>query len=155
MSSNGQRPTKDEFFMEMVQVARKRSTCLRRSVGAVLVVNDRAVAIGYNGAPIGFKHADEVGCYRQTHNIPSGQQLDKCRGIHAEQNVILQAARFGIATDGATLYCSTKPCSTCAKLIVGAGITRIVYEEDYNDDFTDNIIEEAKTLGIEFVQYKR
>ena len=138
------RPTWDEYFMEMADLAATRSTCLRRNVGAVIVKDRRAIATGYNGAPQGVKHCDEIGgCLRQQLNVPSGQRHEICRALHAEQNAIIQAAAMGHAIEDSTIYITHKPCVICAKMIINAGIKRIVIKEDYPDEMSEKILEEA------------
>lgn len=127
------RPTWDEYFMEVAHVVMKRSTCLRRQVGAVLVKDKRILATGYNGAPSGLGHCSEVGCLRQQMNIPSGERHEICRGAHAEQNAIAQAALIGVSTRDSEIYVTAHPCSVCAKILINAGVLRIVYEGDYPD----------------------
>ena len=123
------RPSWDEYFMEIAWLVSKRSTCLRRKVGAILVKDKRILATGYNGAPKGFKHCKEVGCIRQKLNVPSGERHELCRGLHAEQNAIIQAAVFGVSIRGSTMYITTFPCSVCAKMIVNAEIKEVIYDE--------------------------
>ena len=124
----------DDYFMEIASVVAKRSTCLRRQVGAVLVKDKHILATGYNGAPKGLGHCETVGCLRQELGVPSGERHELCRALHAEQNAIIQAARMGVQIEGATLYCTLAPCSLCAKMIVNAGIVRVVFMGDYPDD---------------------
>ena len=145
-----ERPSWDEYFMRIVCEVSKRSTCLRRQVGAILVLDKRILATGYNGAPIGLKHCSEVGCLRQKHNVPSGERHELCRGLHAEENAILQAARYGTRIDGATLYVTLVPCVLCTKMIINAGITRIVAASDYPDQLASQMLEEAG-IELEFV----
>ena len=128
--------------------ARSRTTCLRRGVGAVLTRNNRTLATGYNGAPPGHKHCGEIGCIREQMNVPSGERHELCRAVHAEQNIIVQCARFGTPTDGTTLYCTNKPCSICAKLIISAGIIRVVYKDGYPDDLTDLMLSTIEVIKI-------
>jgi dCMP deaminase len=138
------RPSWDEYFMQIADVAATRSTCLRRRVGAVLVYDRRILATGYNGVPSGIAHCSERGCLREELGVPSGTQHELCRGLHAEQNALIQAARHGgIAADGATLYCTTQPCVQCAKLLVNAGVRRIVYRESYPDELAAALLAEA------------
>jgi dCMP deaminase len=144
------RPSWDSYFMEIAHVVAKRSTCLRRQVGAVIVKDKRIMTTGYNGAPTGIAHCEEVGCLRDELNIPSGQRHELCRGIHAEQNAIIQAAIWGIGIKGATLYCTTQPCALCAKMLINAGITRIVYEGNYPDTLAMRLLEEA---GVEVIPF--
>ena len=138
------RPTWDEYFMEMAELTAKRATCARRQVGAVIVKDNRAVATGYNGAPRGLAHCDEIGgCMRQKLGIPSGQRHELCRALHAEQNAIISAASMGNAIEGGTIYITHQPCVICAKMIVNAGIQRIVVREGYPDDLSKEILDEA------------
>jgi dCMP deaminase len=137
------RPGWDEYFMEITHLVAKRSTCLRRQVGAVLVKDKNILATGYNGAPSGVAHCLDVGCLREQLGIPSGQRHELCRGLHAEQNAIIQAARHGTNIDGATLYSTTMPCIICSKMIINAGINRVVYEEGYADTLAAELIGES------------
>ncbi len=138
------RPSWDEYFMEMAELTAKRSTCLRRNVGAVIVKDKRAVATGYNGAPKGIAHCEEKGgCLREKLSIPSGQRHELCRALHAEQNAIIQAAAMGNSIEGGTIYITHQPCVICAKMIVNAGIKRIVVREGYPDKLAVEILEEA------------
>jgi dCMP deaminase len=138
------RPTWDEYFMEMAELTAKRSTCSRRQVGAVIVRDNRAVATGYNGAPRGLAHCEEKGgCLRQQLNIPSGQRHELCRALHAEQNAIISAASMGNAIEDGTIYITHQPCVICAKMIVNAGIKRIVVKEGYPDELAVEILNEA------------
>jgi len=143
------RPAWPEYFMDITKLVSRRSTCLRRSVGAVLVKDKRILATGYNGAPAGLKHCEEVGCLRVDSAVPSGMRHELCRGLHAEQNVIIQAAFHGISIQGATLYCTNKPCVICSKMIINAGIMKVYYEEGYDDSLSDQMLAEA---GIETVR---
>ena len=137
------RPGWDEYFMEMAELARKRTTCLRRGVGAVIVKDNRVMATGYNGVPRGIKHCSEVGCLREQMGVPSGKMHELCRGLHAEQNAIIQAACLGQSIEGATLYCTTQPCIICTKMIINAGIKRVVIKESYPDKLAQEMAEEA------------
>lgn len=137
------RPDWDEYFMEMAEVARKRSTCTRRTVGAVIVKDKRIMATGYNGVPTGIEHCDKRGCLRDQLKVPSGQRHELCRGLHAEQNAIIQAAYLGQSVSGGTLYCTNQPCIICAKMIVNAGIERIVIKEGYPDELALDMLNEA------------
>lgn len=139
-----ERPTWDEYFMDIAQLVSKRSTCLRRSVGAVLVKDKRVLATGYNGVPSGIRHCSEVGCLREQMNIPSGERVELCRGLHAEQNAIIQAALHGVSVKGATLYVNLHPCILCTKMIINAGIVQIFYEEGYSDQLSIEMLEESK-----------
>lgn len=144
------RPSWPEYFMTIAEMVAKRSTCLRRHVGAVLVKDKRILATGYNGAPAGLKHCEEVGCIRQNASIPSGERHELCRGLHAEQNAIIQAAYHGISISGSTLYCTNKPCVICSKMLINAGIEKIFYKEGYDDPLADQMITES---GIETVRF--
>lgn len=145
-----ERPSWDEYFMQVVHLVKTRSTCLRRKVGAVIVKDKRILATGYNGAPVGCRHCEETGCLRQKLNVPSGERHELCRAIHAEQNAIVQAAKAGTSIDGSTIYVSAQPCVICAKLLINAGITRIVFEGDYPDELSKELLDES---GIELVRY--
>ncbi len=138
------RPSWDEYFLEMAQLVSKRSTCLRRSVGAVLVRNKRILATGYNGAPSGLKHCIEIGCMRLKLNIPSGQRHELCRALHAEQNALIQSSLHGISVKGATLYATTQPCVICAKMLINAGIVEIVITQGYPDKLAMEFLKQAK-----------
>ncbi len=135
--------------MEMAVLASKRSTCLRRQVGAVIVKDRRVLATGYNGVPSGITHCSVVGCLREKLGVPSGKMHELCRGLHAEQNAIIQAALHGVSIKGATLYCTNLPCIICAKMIINAGLNKIVYLDGYADDLTEDMLREA---GIEYVK---
>ncbi len=137
------RPTWEEYFMDITRLVAKRATCLRRQVGAVLVKDKRLLATGYNGAPSGLAHCLEVGCLREKNQIPSGERHELCRGLHAEQNAIIQAAFHGISIQGATLYCTNLPCIICAKMVINAGIKEIIYDGGYADTLTQEMLLEA------------
>lgn len=137
------RPSFDEYFMEIAKIVSKRSTCLRRQVGAIIVKDNHILATGYNGAPKGFKHCEEVGCVREKIGVPEGQRHELCRGLHAEQNAIIQAAVFGISIRNATIYTTHFPCSVCAKMLVNAEIKEIVYLNDYPDELAKEILRES------------
>lgn len=146
-----ERPSWDEYFISIAYLVSMRSTCLRRRVGAVLVRDRRIIATGYNGAPTGLRHASEVGCLREELNVPSGERHELCRGLHAEQNAIIQAALHGVSTKGATLYCTHCPCSLCTKMLINAGIGKVIYVEGYPDWLAKQIADEA---GLEVRQFK-
>ena len=130
--------------MEMAELTAKRSTCMRRQVGAVIVKDRHAIATGYNGAPRGIMHCeDRGGCLRQQLNVPSGQRHELCMALHAEQNAIIQAAAMGHGIEGGTIYITHQPCAICAKMIINAGITRIVIREGYPDQLAASILDEA------------
>ncbi|MDF2533134.1 MAG: CMP/dCMP deaminase zinc-binding [Clostridia bacterium] len=143
------RPTWDEYFMNIVDMVKTRSTCLRRQVGAVIVRDKRILTTGYNGTPTGLKHCGEVGCLRDEMKIPSGERHELCRGIHAEQNAIIQAAASGVSIQDSTIYVNLSPCILCTKMIINAGITRIVTREAYNDALALKMLEES---GIEYIK---
>ena len=146
-----ERPSWDEYFMEIAHVVAKRSTCLRRSVGAVIVKNRQIVATGYNGTPKDLPHCSQVGCLREQLKVPSGKNHELCRGIHAEQNAVVQAAYHGVSVNGGTLYCTHQPCVICAKMIVNSGISRVVYGEGYPDEFAMQMFEMA---GVRIERYE-
>ncbi len=133
----------DEYFMEIAHLAAKRSTCLSRQVGAVLVKNNAVISTGYNGAPSKSEHCEKLGCIRKQMNIPSGERLDICRAVHAEQNALLQAAKNGVATEGAIMYITVTPCFTCGKMIVNAGIKEVVVNGTYPDQRTMDLFQEV------------
>ena len=130
------RPGWDEYFMEITHLVAKRSTCLRRQVGAVLVKDKNILATGYNGAPSGVAHCLDVGCLGERHEL--------CRGLHAEQNAIIQAAKHGTNINGAILYCTTMPCIICSKMIINAGIRRVVYEGGYPDELAAGMLDDRR-----------
>ena len=138
-----ERPSNDEYFMNMAKLVATRSTCVRRQVGAVVVKDKRVLSTGYNGSPKGSKHCDELGCIREELNVPSGTRHELCRGVHAEQNAVIQAAYFGVSVKDSSIYTTTYPCSMCAKLIINAGIIEIVYYEGYPDDLSKELLSET------------
>lgn len=133
----------DEYFLDIASLVSSRSTCLRRKVGAVLVKDNHILATGYNGAPRGLEHCLDRGCIREQNNIPSGERHEFCRGIHAEQNAIIQAAVHGVSIEGSTLYCTNFPCSLCSKMIINAKVKKIIYVEGYPDDLAKELIAES------------
>ena len=143
MPATDTRPSWDVYFMEIAALVARRSTCIRRAVGAVIVKNRRILATGYNGAPSGIAHCAEKGCLREAMNVASGQRHELCRGIHAEQNAIIQAAYHGVPIQGSILYCTNLPCVICTKMIINAGINEICYEDGYADDLSRALLEEA------------
>lgn len=143
MAEKDKRPEWPEYFIDIARLVARRSTCTRRHVGAVLVKDKRILATGYNGAPTGLVHCGDIGCLREKNSIPSGQRHELCRGLHAEQNAIIQAAYHGISIQGATLYCTTLPCSICLKMLINAGIKQIVYEEGYPDELSEQLLKET------------
>jgi dCMP deaminase len=138
------RPSWHEYFMGICDLVATRSTCLRRKVGAILVKEKRILCTGYNGAPSKVPHCRETGCLREQLSVPSGENHELCRGVHAEQNVIIQAAYHGIKVAGSTLYCTNQPCSICSKMIINAGIKRVYYKDGYNDPLTLDMFDKAQ-----------
>jgi dCMP deaminase len=143
------RPSWKEYFMDIALLVARRSTCRRRRVGAITIRDKRILATGYNGAPSGLPHCLDIGCLREEMEIPSGERHELCRGLHAEQNVIIQAAYHGISIKGATLYCTNLPCSICSKMLINAGISDIIYQEGYADSMTEEMLSAA---GVKIVQ---
>ncbi len=148
--SKKERSDWSDYFFEFAKLASKRSTCMRRKVGAVLVKDKMVIATGYNGPPRGVSHCQELSkaCPREEMNIPSGQRHELCRGLHAEQNAIIQAAKSGVSIGGAELYCSTKPCAICTKMIINAGISKVYYLEDYDDQLAKDLASESDVKFI-------
>lgn len=145
------RPSWDQYFMDITHLVATRSSCLRRQVGAILVKDRNILATGYNGVPTGISHCSSVGCLRAKLNVPSGERHELCRGLHAEQNAIIQAAKHGTTIDGAVLYCTTMPCVICTKMIINAGITKVIYSEGYADELAREMLSES---GIEIVRFE-
>ncbi len=143
------RPSWEEYFMEIARLVARRSTCLRRQVGALLVKDKNILTTGYNGTPSGISHCCDSGCLREAQNIPSGQRHELCRGLHAEQNAIIQAAKHGVNISGATLYCTNFPCVICSKMIINAGIKKVFYLEGYPDELSRLMLQEA---GVEVLR---
>jgi dCMP deaminase len=140
------RPSWDAYFMEIARLVSTRSTCRRRAVGAVLVKDRRVLSTGYNGAPSGLSHCLEIGCLRQQLNVPSGERHELCRGLHAEQNAIIQAAYHGVSIREATLYCTNLPCTICAKMLINAGVKEIVHLDGYADELSEKMLADAKVI---------
>ncbi len=148
-----ERPSWDDYFMEITDVVAKRSNCVSRKVGAVITVDNQIVSTGYNGAPKGLHHCiDAGGCLRRLNNIQSGTRQEICRAVHAEQNAIISAAVRGVSIKGGTLYTNTYPCSICARMIINAEIKRIVYDSDYSDPLSKELLEES---GIEIIKFEK
>ena len=137
------RPDWDTYFLDIVDLVSRRSTCLRRAVGAGLVRDRRILATGYNGAPSKLQHCLDIGCLREQLQVPSGERHELCRGLHAEQNAIIQAALHGVSAKDSTLYCTNHPCVICAKMIINAGVTRIVIRDGYSDKLAADMLSEA------------
>ena len=138
------RPGWDEYFIEVAKLVSRRTTCLRRSVGAVFVKDKRILATGYNGAPKGLAHCVDIGCLRDKLKIPSGERHELCRGLHAEQNALIQAALYGVSVKGSTLYSTNQPCIICAKMLINAGIQEIVMASGYPDKMAMEFLKTAK-----------
>lgn len=145
------RPSWDEYFMKITNDVATRATCVKRQVGAIIVKDNHMLASGYNGSPKGFVHCTEETCIRKQMNVPSGQRHELCRGLHAEQNAIIQAAVHGVKIDGSTLYCTYQPCVICVKMMINAGIVRLVYEGGYPDELASQMLKES---NMEVVQYE-
>ena len=142
------RPPWDDYFMEITHLITSRSTCLRRKVGALLVKDKRILSTGYNGAPRHLPHCEEIGCLRDKLKIPSGERQEICRGLHAEQNAIIQAAMHGTGVKESVLYCTHQPCLTCAKMIINVGIRKIVFQGNYPDSLALEMLKQAKVKLI-------
>lgn len=149
MNRHANRPAWKDYFMDIAKLVSQRSTCTRRAVGAIIVKDKRILSTGYNGAPAGTQHCLDIGCMREKLNVPSGERHELCRGIHAEQNAIIQAAYHGVSVQGASLYCTNLPCSICAKMIINSGIKTIFYESGYADTMSEEMLQEA---GIEVIK---
>ncbi|MBU1171686.1 MAG: cytidine/deoxycytidylate deaminase family protein [Proteobacteria bacterium] len=149
MTQKAERPSFITYFMDITELVAKRSTCTRRAVGAVLVKDKRLLSTGYNGAPSGITHCSETGCLREKMNVPSGERHELCRGIHAEQNAIIQAAYYGVSIKGSTLFCTNLPCSICAKMLINSGIKTIYYKSGYADPLSSEMMKEA---GLEVIR---
>jgi dCMP deaminase len=144
------RKSKDIYFAEIADLVSSRSTCLRNQVGAVLVKESQILSTGYNGAPKGLPHCDEVGCVREKMGVKPGERHELCRGLHAEQNAIIQAAYHGVSVRGAKMYCTTFPCSICAKMLINAGITEVIYIDHYDDELSTQLLKESKIKVRQF-----
>ena len=141
------RPTWDDYFMQITRVVASRSTCIRKKVGAIIVKNKRIISTGYNGTLSGLAHCSEKGCLRTRLNIPHGERTELCRGLHAEQNALLFAASYGVDLHQAVLYCTHQPCILCAKMIIQAGIKKVIFEGDYPDQMAIDLFNEAN-IGL-------
>ena len=138
-----ERPSWDEYFMRMAFMAATRSNCVRRKVGAVIVKEKRIMSTGYNGPPRGALHCDEAGCLRDQLKVPAGERRELCRGLHAEQNAVIQAAYNGTAIKDSIIYVTTHPCSDCSKMIINAGIKEIIFSEGYPDELSELMLIES------------
>lgn len=148
------RPSWDKYFIDIAKLVSKRSTCLRRKVGAVIVKRRRILATGYNGTPTDITHCEITGCLREQLKIPSGQRHELCRGLHAEQNALLQASLYGISLEGAALYCTNQPCVICVKMLINAGIKEVAIQEGYPDRLARQFLKEAN-IKVKNVKNKR
>ncbi|NQT25027.1 cytidine deaminase [candidate division KSB1 bacterium] len=148
------RPSWDSYFMEITQLVATRSTCLRRQVGAVIVKDKRILATGYNGVPKSLPHCLDIGCLREQKSVPSGERHELCRGIHGEQNAIIQAATSGVNIEGATLYCTHHPCSLCVKMILNASIQMVYYMDGYPDELAVELAKEGQLNLIKHSLHK-
>lgn len=149
MSKSHKRPSWSEYFLSITELVAERSTCTRRKVGAILVRDKRIIATGYNGAPAKIRHCLEVGCLREKLGIPSGERHELCRGLHAEQNAIIQSALHGVSIENTTIYCTNMPCSICSKMLINSRIKAIYYKDGYADELAAEMLAEA---GIPLVQ---
>ncbi|MGQ4912170.1 MAG: deoxycytidylate deaminase [Candidatus Thorarchaeota archaeon] len=140
------RKSKDVYFAEIADLVSSRSTCLRNQVGAVIVKESQILSTGYNGAPKKLPHCADVGCIRDKLGIKTGERHELCRGLHAEQNAIIQAAYHGVSVRDAKMYCTTRPCSICTKMIINAGIKEVIYIEEYRDDLAAQLIKESDLI---------
>lgn len=146
------RPSIDEYFMEMCSVVAKRSTCKRHHFGAIIVRNKKILSTGYNGAPSGMPHCLDLGCLRDELKIPSGTRHEICRAVHAEQNAILQCALHGVSCEGASIYTNGSPCMICAKMILNAGLKRVIYDTEYPDKLS---LELLATAGVDVIKFQK
>ena len=137
------RPSWDRYFMSIAELVAGRATCLRRQIGAVVIMDRRILTTGYNGVPSGIAHCDVTGCLREQQNIPSGERHELCRGLHAEQNAIIQAAYSGVSIKGASIYITHFPCVVCAKMIINAGISEVIYAKYYPDTLSEQLLAAA------------
>jgi len=137
--------------MDIAMVVAGRSTCIRRQVGAVMVKDKRILTSGYNGAPAGMRHCLETGCLREQMKVPPGERHELCRGLHAEQNAVIQAAVHGVVIKGATCYVTHQPCLVCAKIMINAGVEKVIYSGDYPDEMAQQFFHEAQ---VELVHYQ-
>jgi dCMP deaminase len=138
------RPSWDSYFMKIADDVSTRSTCIRRNVGAVIVKDRRILSTGYNGVPTGISHCTAESCLRTKYNVPSGQKHELCRGLHAEQNAIIQAALHGVSINGAVIYVTHQPCSICAKMLINSGIHTFIFRSPYPDPLSEEMIREAQ-----------
>ncbi len=140
------RPAWDDYFMKITRDVSLRATCVKRTVGAIIVKDNRILSTGYNGTPKGFEHCTEQSCIRKQMNLPSGQRHELCRGLHAEQNAIIQAAWHGVKIEGGTMYCNYQPCVICVKMMINAGIVKLVYAGSYPDELAEQMLKQSKLV---------
>lgn len=140
------RPSWNEYFMQIAELVSSRSTCLRRQVGAIIVKDKNILSTGYNGVPSGIVHCRETGCLRNELKIPSGERHEICRGLHAEQNAIIQAAKHGVKIEGSIIYSTVQPCNLCSKMIINAGIKKVFLRQHYPEKYGEQALKDA---GIE------
>jgi len=145
------RPSWDSYFMTIAETVSTRSTCIRRSVGAVIVKDKRILTTGYNGPPSGITHCTPETCLRTKYKVPSGERHELCRGLHAEQNAIIQAANHGVSITGATIYVTHQPCSICTKMLINSGIKKFIYKSPYEDELALELLRET---DIELIVYE-
>ena len=148
------RPNIDEYFLKFAMLAAERSTCLRHNVGAIIVKDKHILSTGYNGAPKKTQDCTVLGCLRDELKIPSGTRAEICRAVHAEQNAVVQCAAYGVSSKDSTMYCTHQPCTICTKVLIAAGVKRIVYKEPYPDKFAQSLLKEAKIKLIKWKQKK-
>ncbi len=146
-----ERPSWDEYFMKIADDVATRATCVRRRVGAVIVKDRRILTTGYNGVPAGITHCTPETCLRTIHNVPSGERHELCRGLHAEQNAIIQAAYHGVSIRGAVIYITNQPCSICTKMLINSGIRTFIFRDPYNAPLAQEMMREA---GVEQIVYR-
>jgi dCMP deaminase len=144
------RPDWNEYFLRITQDVAQRATCVKRKVGAIIVKDNHILATGYNGSPKGFDHCTEETCIRKQMNVPSGQRHELCRGLHAEQNAIIQAAWHGVKIEGSTMYCTCQPCAICVKMLINAGIRKLVYVGGYPDELAQQMLRESRLPVIKY-----
>jgi len=147
---NSDRPNWNDYFIQISQLVSKRSTCMRRKVGAIIVRENQILSTGYNGAPKGVEHCSKVGCLRTELKVPSGERHELCRGVHAEQNAIIQAAVNGVSVKNGVMYCTHHPCSICAKMIINAELNKVIIADGYPDKLAQEMFNSA---GVEVLVF--
>ena len=144
------RPGWDNYFMKITQDVSERATCVKRKVGAIIIKDNRILSTGYNGAPKGFTHCSAENCIRKERKVPSGERHELCRGLHAEQNAIIQAAVYGVPIADSTIYCNYQPCAICVKMILNSGIRKIVYSGGYPDELAQQLLKESNLIVVKY-----